>query len=247
MEATLIRLACAQRSNALSTSFSAAETLSGSVLVLMASQRARIACSRANNSEPWLSAFVNSVIRAARSFQRVVNGVKTSLSPTRSVTATAARMARSCWRLSIFIGAPWSPVEVEGELQGRLAANLIHFEVGHLLGRAQLVQHFQKRLIIPGHTGAGDREEVANFQRLGRHAPTFGKGLGDFAEDRQDAMRFVEPWTKSFNLLLPILQVLHLGLDLGPLRLKAGQFPLLEKEGPGQDQRGSTGRRAGPD
>src|SRR5881396_977286 len=116
--------------------------------------------------------------------------------------AAAAMMARACWRFSIFICASRSPMEVESELQGGLASNLIDLEVGHLLGGPQLVEHFEERLVVPGDAGAGHGRELADFQRFRGHAAFVRKGLGDSAEDGQIAVRFVKPWPELFDLLL---------------------------------------------
>src|ERR1051326_2004831 len=169
MDVMLIRLSCDQRSKARSTSFSATETLLERVLVLIPSQRSRMDCSRATNNVPWLTDFFKSAMRSVRSFQLAMSGERTNLSPARMATALMARMARRCCRFLMFISASSLPMKVKRELQGCLAAatDRIDFQAGDFFGRAQLVEHFQKGLVILRNSRTGYRREFANFKCLG--------------------------------------------------------------------------------
>src|SRR5262245_5117683 len=105
----------------------------------------------------------------------------TSLSPSRMAAPTAAAMTSICWRFLIGIAASFPPVEIERELQRRLAPDVVHFKIAHVLGRAQLVEHLEQRLVVARHAGAGHGGYVTDLQRLGRHHAVLGKGLGDLA------------------------------------------------------------------
>src|SRR5437660_8770176 len=210
MDAMLIRLSCDQRSNARSTSFSAAETFSGSVFVFMLFHRSRIVRSRSRNCAPWVTAFRSSTIRAARSFHASFSGVMTNRSATSRATPAAATMASICWRFLICIAGPCSPVKVESELQGRRTARLFDMDFTNALRSAQLVAHLQQRLIVAGRARTGHRREIADLHGFGRDSPVFGKRLREFAQDAQALERAVEPGSKLADLLLEILQLLHL-------------------------------------
>src|SRR6185369_17251833 len=105
--------------------------------------------SRARNCAPWVTAFRRSTIRAARAFHASFNGVMTKRSATSRATPAAATMASICWRFLICIAGPFSPVKVEGELQGRRTARLLDMDFPDAFCGAQLVAHLQQRLIVP--------------------------------------------------------------------------------------------------
>src|SRR5437016_5220602 len=151
----LIRLSCDQRSKALSTLLSATDRLLGRVFVLMVSQRSRMDRSRSSSSLPLLTDFLNSTIRAARSFQLRVSGVISNLSDANSATTAMAAIVRICWRFLICIGSSLRPLKVERELQRRFSLALWEFELKNFLLGTQLVEHFQERCAITGCSGAG--------------------------------------------------------------------------------------------
>src|SRR5688500_16397065 len=103
---------------------------------------------------------------ADRLFQLSVSGVTTSLSMTKSATITIAKTARRRWRLSIFNSI--APLEVKGELQRRIAADLIHPQVTDVFRAAQAINRRQQRSIISRSPDATDRRAVANLDDLGR-------------------------------------------------------------------------------
>src|SRR5258708_7975551 len=144
-----MRLSCDQRSNALSTWFSATDGSLGRVLVRMLSQWPRMDCSRASKSAPWLTDLRKSAIRAARSFQLRVNGERINLSPAQMAMAAMATAVSNCWRLLTFIAPLIAPMKVEGELQWRFSANLIHLHLPHLLCPPQFFERFPHPLAFP--------------------------------------------------------------------------------------------------
>src|SRR5258708_32290352 len=163
-------------------------------------------CSRPSRSAPWLTDLRNSAIRTARSFQLRVNGERINLSPAQMAMAAMATAVSNCWRLLMFIAPLLAPMEVEGELQWRFAANLIDLHVRDLLGRAQLVERFQQRLAVARGPGASHRRQIANLHGFGRHDSVGGKGLGDPAQNAQGAQRIVKPRPEFSDLLLQIIQ-----------------------------------------
>src|ERR1041384_693593 len=99
-----------------------------------------------------------------------------------------ARMARSCCRFLIFIGASLDPLKVERELQRRVAADRINLHVADLFGRTQLIDDFVKGLPIPRRSGTTDHRRIANFERLDRRSRTvLGKCLGQLFQNAQAA------------------------------------------------------------
>src|SRR6266699_5430700 len=220
MDAMLIRLSCDQRSNARSTSFSAAETFSGSVFVFILFHLSRIVRSRSRNCAPWVTAFRSSTIRAARSLHASFNGVMTNRSATNRPTPAAATTASICWRFLICIASPFSPMKVEGELQGCRTARLLDVDFPNPLRRAQFVAHLQQGLIVARRARTSHHRQITDFHGLGRHSPVFGKRLREFAQNAQVAERAVEPGSKSADLLLQVLQLFHLRCHGRPLRLQ---------------------------
>src|SRR5689334_17479801 len=244
MPEMLMRLSSDQRSKALSTWFSAAETSSGNVLVRMLSQRSRMRLPRWIKASPCATDLRSSAMRVERSFQPATSGVKTSLSAMNRPMPTAARMVSSCWRFLVVTGASWSPLEIEGELQRRLAAQLIDLDVADLLGGPELVEHVQKRLVVPGGAGAGDRGRIADLQGAGRDHARFGERFGHAAKDAKRAERVIEPGAVTADLRLHPVEFGDLGGHLLPARAQAGELPLLV-EHRGQDQGGDgAGGRA---
>src|SRR4051794_22908972 len=168
-------LSCAQRLTALSNSPSASDTLLGSVLVRIRSQRPRVDSRRLIVSEPSATNFRKSAIRLVRACQLAVSGDKTKLSATSRNKPAAAAKSKIFWRFLISIGFPSFPLKVEGELQRRLAAHLVGFQSGYFLGRAQLIEQLEIGLIVAGHSRTGHHGEIPDFQVLGGDIPIFGK------------------------------------------------------------------------
>src|SRR5947207_1573724 len=174
MDVTLMRLSCDQRSNAFRTCCSASEGLLGRVLVLMRSQVLRRACSRLIILEPAATWWRNSARRVARCFQLAVSGPSRTLSAAKRTTTAMAAAASNCWRFLILTGkfilfefCPFAPMEVEGELHRRFAANLIHLEIADTPGGAQAFESFEQRLVIARGAGAHHGVQVANFDSFG--------------------------------------------------------------------------------
>src|SRR5712692_737905 len=241
-----MRLSCDQRSNALSTWFSATEGSLGRVLVRMLSQWPRMDCSRASKSAPWLTDLRKSAMRAARSFQLRVNGERINLSPAQMAMAAMATAVSNCWRWLMFIAPLLAPMEVEGELQRRFAANLIDLHVRDLLGGAQLIERFQQRLAVARGPGARYRRQIANLDGLGEHDSIGGKGLSDPAQNAQGAQRIVKPRPEFSDLLLQIVQLADRWRHDGPFGSQARKLPLLAQKQRGDQNRDRRGSRPRP-
>ena len=156
-----------------------------------------------------------------------------------------ATMASACCRFLIFIGPSFTPLKVERELQRRFAPHLIDLHVADFFGMPQLIEHSQKRLAVTGGAGTSDRREVPNFHCFCRNHAVLRKRLREFAQDAQVAERFVKPRAVFPDLLLHLLKLFDLRPRGCPFGLQPRELPLLEQEGPGEQQPHRT--RCGPD
>src|ERR1051325_69440 len=188
--------------------------------------------SRWSKRLPVANCLFNWAICSARSFHALWRGERTNLSPANSATIAMATITSSFWRSLICTSASFIPDKIETELQRRLAARRSQVDFADLGSLPQFLHRLQQRLAIPRGARADHRFQLSNLDRLGRHRAVFRKGLGEAAQDRHPARRFIVPVAKLANLALGFLQLDHLVPDLPPLRFEVPKSKLLVKEQP---------------
>src|SRR5688500_6343557 len=135
----LTRLSADHFSNAASSSFSAWDAVTGRVDLRMSFHIFRVWDSRWMSMEPCTIDLRSFASSAERFFQLSTSGLNTSRLSANSATMAIAIMARSRCRISILIIQSLVPLEVKGELQRGVAANLIDAQVADLLRTAQTI------------------------------------------------------------------------------------------------------------
>src|SRR5688572_4353893 len=184
MEEMLMRLSSAHRLNPFNTSCSAAERFVGSVFVRMLSQLSRIRVARSRRSSPCAIDFLREMVRLLCSDHTRVSGVTTSRSPRNKAIAAIATIPRSCWRLLTFTSPPFHPAVIETELQRALSSNLVHLYISNFFGVAQLIKHFEQRLVIARHPRTRNLGLISNFERFRGHHPVDRKSFRELPHDR---------------------------------------------------------------
>jgi len=216
----------------------------------MWSPTVRITCSRCNNIEPSLTDFLLRNSLGALAPARHQWRADEAISNPNGGHPRRRRQSGPAGGFSGSLRASRFQRKLSENCSGALPLprTLSTFKSATLLGRAQLVEHFQKGRVVAGDPRTGYRERSRISNALAVTSALLREGLSDLAQDRQVARTnhrtraetrricFCRP--SSFNLFRP---------HRGPFANSDRKLPLLDREGPCNQKCQRTGGRTRSD